>query len=593
MRERRHSPKRRVGVSSPHVNHLLITFSLLVAVQLTGKAPVLPSSATAPLRAALSTDESPLDGRLSLDNAIVESSTVTVSFVGQGDNAQGITVVLGHPSQAPDGRVAGPFVILSQTGEDEAAIAALITRLSSLSDKAIWQARAEKDDADAGSIRANDVPQTKAMRRAERLLWQGHQAISVGAKELAKKRFDTLSGDPELPSGAMLDLAEGYRRINALEATTKTLERWKLATINDITSPIATARYEILSGREVSVLKVLQDARVSHNACGFDALGRAMDAVGNRTEAYLLLDSAARKTECPEVEATLLEWFVADGRLYEAEQLSAVLTEHDAGNTRIAAVRSMLLLGLEKPDEVVALLKPLVERHPKSSILPFYIMAQHALMTDESALEALGAKSDEAIEDGLLAMTVAVGYQERGNDEAANRYLERAEAVFGEHRLTKLIRARLTFNRGDRLAVATILESIDAMDAPDVASPLDAEVEALRGELLRWTDPPAARDTLKRTVLLAARYPHGTTKLARRAKAQAAALEACISNKANAPCPGPFLYPKDHPSNEAFDDSEESVGGFGNWLIVIGVLILFMMMVRQSRMNHQRASRWK
>jgi hypothetical protein len=122
---------------------------------------------------------------------------------------------------------------------------------------------------------------------------------------------------------------------------------------------------------------------------------------------------------------------------------------------------------------------------------------------------------------------------------------------------------------------------------------LDAEVEALRGELLRWTDPPAARDTLKRTVLLAARYPHGTTKLARRAKAQAAALEACISNKANAPCPGPFLYPKDHPSNEAFDDSEESVGGFGNWLIVIGVLILFMMMVRQSRMNHQRASRWK
>jgi hypothetical protein len=571
------------------VVHLLIPLALLIAAQVAGQAPILPPSATAPLRSALSTDEAPLDGRLSLDNAIVEASTVTVSFVAQEGAAGGITVVLGHPSQAPEGQPAGPFVILRQEGDDKAAIAALVTRLSALSDADIWQAHAEGTKSAADPTGSPSARRSPAMRRAERLLWQGHQAVKVGATKLAEARFNTLSMDLELPSSAMLDLAEGYRRLNALEEMTQTLERWKQATINDITSPVETARYEAISGREVPVLKILQDARVSHNACGFDALARAMDAIGHRTEAYLLLDSAARKTDCPAVEATLLEWFVADGRLYEAEQLSEILTQHDSGNHRIAAVQSMILLGMDKPEAAVALLKPLIQKRPQTSLLSFFIVAQQAMMKGDADLANIGARSDEAIEDGLLAMTVAVGYQQRGDDKAVARYLKRAQLTFGTHRMMKLLKGRLAFNRGDRLSVATILETIDTMDAPDVASPLDAEVEALRGELLRWTDPAAAR----RTVLLAARHPKGTARLARRAKAQGIALEECLEEKANTPCRGPFLYPTDHPSNEAFDDTEEEAGNFGNWLIIFGVLLIFMIIVRQSRMNRQRGSRWK
>jgi hypothetical protein len=575
------------------VNHLLIALSLIVTAQVTDQAPTLPASATAPLRSALSTNNTLLDGRLTLTDAIVETSTVTVSFAAQEGGASGITVVLGHPSQAPEGRPAGPFVILRHDGGDEAAVADLVTRLSALTSAEIWQSRS-KHTADAETSKAPySAPVSAAERRAGRLLWQGRQAVSVGATKLAKQRFDALSLDPELPPSAMLELAEGYRRINGLEETTKTLARWKQTTINDITSPVETAQYEALSGHEVSVLKVLQDARVSHNACGFDALARAMDAIGHRTEAYLLLDSAARKTDCPEVEATLLEWFIADGRLYEAEQLSAILAQHYGSHPRIAAVRSMLLLEMDKPDAVIALLKPLLDAHPNSSLLSFYIIAQRVMIQGEGALEALGAKSDEAIDDGLLALTVAVGYQERGDDDTTARYLQRAEATFAGHRLVKLLEARLTFNRGDRLTVATLLEAIDAMDAPDVSSPLDAEVEALRGELLRWTDPPAARDTLRHTVLLAAKHSQGTVRLARRAKAQGIALEGCLKDKASAPCRGPFLYPAGHPSNEAFDDSEDDTGGFGNWLIIVGILLLFMMMVRQSRMKRQRGSRWK
>ena len=293
---------------------ILLTLSALVHLQAGAPVPTLPDAAAAPLRAVLSTDDKALDGRLSLESAMVEASTVTVGY--GADGAEGITLVLGHPSQSAEGRRAGPFVILQSEGSDDAAIAALIRRLEGLSAAQIWSAtdaqEGEADDSGAGDA---GRAMSEEQRRAARGLWRSQLLISVGDIEAAQASLDRLKADPELPVEATLELAEAYRRINALDATREALERWKKATINDITSPVDTARYTALNGGEVEVLKVLQDARVSHNACGFDKLAQSMDAIGNRTEAYLLLDSAARKTDCLEVEATLLEWFIADGRL--------------------------------------------------------------------------------------------------------------------------------------------------------------------------------------------------------------------------------------------------------------------------------------
>mgnify|MGYP003918200531 CR=1 FL=1 len=566
-------------------------------VQMTAAPPLLPSSATAPLRDALSTDESALDGRLTLDNAIVEASEVTVSFVNTKGGGETLTFVLGHPSQAPDALRAGPFAIIKYAAEDEGALNALIARLSKLSEEEIWLGKEGDSEQGSAQVAEQNKPKLSAgERRAKRSLWHANQALSVGDKALAQSKLDALSADPELPPNALLDLAEAYRRINALDATRASLERWKQATINDITSPVESARYTALKGEEVPVLKVLQDARVSHNACGFDKLALSMDAVGNRTEAYLLLDSAARKTDCLEVEATLLEWFVSDDRFYEADQLSAVLTQYGSGNARISAVRAMLLLAADKVDAVLPLLEPLIRSNPDSNLLSFYVRAQIALIPQDGGIEVLGARSDEATEDAMLAMSVALAYHAEGNDDAAKRYLKRAEATFKNHRLALGLRARLAFNRNDKLSVATLLESIDGLDPPDVKSPLDADIEALRGELLRWTDPPAAKDALHRALLLSARYPKSALGLSRRVKAQFEAMEECVKAKTPAPCPGPFLYPAEHPSNEDFDENADDSGGFGNWLIIAGVLLLFMVMVRNSRLNKERmsrSSRWK
>ena len=579
------------------MTHLLLTLSALVSVQPLATTPTLPEAAAIPLREVLSTDDALLDGRLSLESAMVEASTVRVGYANAKGGSGSITVILGHPSESKKGRRAGPFVILKSEGEDEAAVRALIKRLDRLKDEQIWAAKlGDEPEAKGASEAGARGAMSDADRRAARALWRGNKAITVGDTEGAKASFDSLSAEPELPAWAILDLAEGYRRIKALDEARQALERWKKATINDITSPVDTARYQALSGEEVEVLKVLQDARVSHNACGFDKLARSMDAVGNRTEAYLLLDSAARKTECIEVEATLLEWFVADGRLYEADQLSSVLTQLGSGNARIVAVQTMLLLGRGKTDAVLSLLKPMIASSPSTSLLSFFVGAQRERVPEEGGIDALGAKSDEDTADGALALTVAFAKHAEGDDEAAKRYLKRAKEALGDHRMVLSLEARIVFNKGDRMGVATILEQIDALDAPDVSSPLDAQIEGLRGELLRWTNPEKARDAFKASMLLAAKHGDAAGRLAKRSKARLSAMEECLKEKANTPCRGPFLYPKDHPANEAFDDSIEEGSGFGNWMMILGVLLLFMVIARQSKMNRQRTSRpsrWK
>ena len=98
----------------------------------TPATPVLPISATAPIRGALSTHRTMLDGRLTLQRAELNKDTLTVHYVSKRGEAPALTVVLVHPTVAPDGVRAGPFAVQSHRGEDEAALAALVIRLGAL-----------------------------------------------------------------------------------------------------------------------------------------------------------------------------------------------------------------------------------------------------------------------------------------------------------------------------------------------------------------------------------------------------------------------------------------------------------------------------
>ena len=111
---------------------------------------------------------------------------------------------------------------------------------------------------------------------------------------------------------------------------------------------------------------------------------------------------------------------------------------------------------------------------------------------------------------------------------------------------------------------------------------------------MRWTDLEASREALRRATLLSARQGRGLFTTMHRLKAQTAAIDTCIEDGTKPPCPGPFVHPRGRDVNtELEDDDGETKGVFGNPLIIFGVLVLFMVMVRQSRMNKRRASRWR
>jgi hypothetical protein len=206
-------------------------------------------------------------------------------------------------------------------------------------------------------------------------------------------------------------------------------------------------------------------------------------------------------------------------------------------------------------------------------------------------LAALADRSDAHIEDTLTALTAAAAHHHHGKDQAAARYLARASDAYAGHPTAALLQVRLAFDRGDRTTAGRLLAGVEELDHDDPRAHTD--LYALQGELLRWSDPAAARAALRRAVLLSARQSRGPDPGVLRLKAQAAALEACIDDGSPPPCPGPFLHPRDHEANTALEDADDgSSGVFGNWLMIFGALLIFLVIVRQGRKNRQRSSRW-
>mgnify|MGYP007063818489 CR=1 FL=1 len=151
-----------------------------------------------------------------------------------------------------------------------------------------------------------------------------------------------------------------------------------------------------------------------------------------------------------------------------------------------------------------------------------------------------------------------------------------------------LLTARMAFDRGDRASAQRILDESAARDIPDLRGAI--ELLALRGELLRWTDHAAAKGALRKALLLAAQEVQGVGSSVERLKGQVAALDECIEDGSRPPCDGPFVHPLGHSGNTSLSGADSGV--FGNGLIIFGVLVLFLVIVRQGRINKRRVSRW-
>ncbi|MDP6944869.1 MAG: hypothetical protein QF464_12020, partial [Myxococcota bacterium] len=298
---------------------LSMVICALAASSATAATPVLPISATAPIRGVLSTHRTMLDGRLMLQRADLNKDTLTVHYIAKTGEAPALTVVLVHPTVAPEGVRAGPFVVQSHQGEDKAALAALVTRLGALRSDQVWRMiQADTDEAPTEAPEATSVAM-ETNERVARLLWKVDHALVLGEEAAGKAQLDALSGQDALPPHVLLDLAVRYRRLQDPDRAAALLARYEAASAGHPRSPLEAAEATVLAGGAISASDVIESA----DACGLQTLAETMDAVGRRDDAYALLRLAAEKTDCPDIEPTLLEWLIADKRVEEADALSA------------------------------------------------------------------------------------------------------------------------------------------------------------------------------------------------------------------------------------------------------------------------------
>ncbi len=564
------------------MNTAVLILVLFGAVHDAPSAWVIPESATEALQAVLGTDGAKLDDRLVLQAAEVDRDRILIRYGVTKEGETTLSLTLRHPDAFDDGSLMGPFVVAGQTGDDPSAVQALAARLARLARAQVWQAQPGNPEPKSDS-RAAPADYPAAGDRWQHLLDDADHALQLGEATEAVRHLDALMTDRTLPAPLILDAVQGYRRAKADSQAKAGLARYE-AGAGQARDPVSRWRSAALGGQRLSMLKVLSDITSTKDGCGAADIAGALDAMGLRSDGYILLDGAARETECLEAEATLLAWFVADGRIQEAAELSTLMSTHAPEVEAFRIVRANLLLAAGKAKEAAALLAPIVTEQPESGQVAVYASAQiRALQPD--ATDQLVAQSDASPGDALAALVAGVALQQAGKTSESEARLTQAATRYDSAPSLHLTRARNAFDLGDRDTAYAHLARARALASPSV------DYYTVQGELLRWTDASGARDALKRALVLSDKASRGLVQDTTRREAQIAHLDACIAAKEPLPCPGPFDHPRGHEANIEVNDGEGST--FGNGLIIFGVLLIFVLIVRQGRINKSARTRWE
>ena len=99
------------------------------------------------------------------------------------------------------------------------------------------------------------------------------------------------------------------------------------------------------------------------------------------------------------------------------------------------------------------------------------------------------------------------------------------------------------FNLGDTNEAGRRMDAAGALDA------FDPDVYYCRAEILRFTDPPAAAEQLKRYLATTEGSPTANVAKQTRVKRMLELLDRCIGSNAPIPCQGPWEHPRGHEAN--------------------------------------------
>ena len=547
---------------------------------------VIPPSSTSALRSVIGTEAGKLDGRLVLQQAQIDRASVTILFGKALDSVTVIKVSLGHacPEERTDCRQAGPFVLTAVEGDDEPAVDALIRRLSRLTASQIWK-KIPAEIEQAEPTQDTSAEDDERARDTQLKLLKAEHAAMLGQKDDAKEALIALGKAEQTSTSMLLSVAEALWEVEAPGDATAVVARWREG-VGEDADPIGAWRAKALSGEAVSVPEILETLVGTDAECDIRHIATSMSVSGARQQAYLLLEGAAPKTDCIDIEVTLARWFVEDMRRDEAKELTGLLMAHAPEHDEVRSLRAQLLMGDGQFKEAAAVLEVAAWKDPESGLLSALIGAYQRIEDppwQEKKLAELKARAAKDVNDHVAAFLVGVKLHYRGDFSASDTYLTRVATTFYEQPRMHIYRGMNAFNMGEKDRALEHIQTAMNLEAPD------PDVYYCRAELRRWFDVPGAIADLNRYLIQS--NAGGTTNPAKQERVNRIikSLQGCIDRGDPIPCEAPLEHPRGHPANrDPFATSDWTDLSGARLLQIAGVILLIFVILRQRRINQRQ-----
>lgn len=502
-------------------------------------APVIPVTATGPLREALAGPW--LGGKLVLASVAIAQDRVRVAFSREAGGEVVAEVEL-RAAAALEGAAAdaGPFSVHAVRGDVAGLVEAVSERVRGLDASAMWmvpKSEAAPDNPVRAAPLAEDVDDSAGVALAIRNALHAMKTEDVEAARAA------LDGVAEAAKGnAGPDIAETWYRIGEGARGQAVAKAW-ISGVADERS-VRALRARVLAGDAGGPAQLAQAiaALPAEERCGGAAVAETLARTGKMEEAEALFRALeASAPECAEVPALEVRWLLEAGRMPEADARSQAAIARFPEDEAVIGLRAQVLLAQDRPVEAVALLEPVAWRNPESGLVSSLQGAYMNVKTPGWIAQKraeLVARHAADPGDYTAAFLAGVIMHYEGRLEESNALLQPLVPILGKQPRLYIYLGMNAFDLGDADAGLAWIQKAFDLEAPD------PDVYYCRAEILHHRDPAGALADLEKYLALTEGSPTVPAKKHERVAEMASTLRECIANGGPVPCPGPWEHPR-------------------------------------------------
>ena len=537
-----------------------------------GPQYVLPPQAESVLRAALVGANGPK--QFPISKVTLTQDHVTLTFEDRS-----LAVTLRHPSEASGAlKVLEGFSVHGE-GTPKALVTAIALRLADVAQSSVWREVAPAPSAEAPAPasrrgkRADPVGLVEALHGAREALRLGERDKVAGLMAPFVGTQQALSEPSRIDIATMLwrsgDTAGARRMVTGIggEQSGRAVQ-WQAA---------------ILRGELPTLEALIASLEAADDPCEGLAVATLLDAIEERAVATgVIAHLAELNPACPQAIVRQVRHLLNIGEVAKAEQLSQGALKRHPSVKELVSVRARVLIAANRPKEAASLLESHARRDPRSVALSSLLGAYNRVESldwkrQKMAEMEASAKADPNDHVAAFIAGVLLHYDGRLADSDA-MLSPLLETPLNDQARLYIYLGMNAFDLGDPTRG---LELVDrAANAPHP----DPDVHYCRAEILRMTDPVAAREALK---LYLSYTDTSATKNSAKQGRVAELLEnlnRCVAEGVETPCPGPWEHPRGE-GISLFDYRTSHPTPYGEYALtgLVALLLLWGLWTRRRR----------